>query len=125
MGTRVPEEWRVPIAFAVLWVVPLLVGDGLIVRSHGRAAVVAVAFSLLFALVGVQSLLRRSHIAWYILVVIFLAGIPEWVYHVTKHGLSVAWALWGVLGLANLALLISAPMRRFVGLRGPLAPGPR
>lgn len=125
MGTRIPEEWRVPVAFVVLWVVPLLVADSLLVLTHGRVAVVAVALSLLLALAGAQALLRRSHVAWWLLVVLFVAGVAEWVYHVATHGLGDQWTLWGVLTFVNFGLLVSAPMRRFVRLGGRLAPGPR
>jgi len=125
VGTRIPEEWRVPIAFAVLWVVPLVVADSLLLLTHGRVALVAVAFSILLALAGTQALLRRSHVAWWLLVVLFVGGVAEWVYHVVSHGLGVQWTLWGVLTFVNFALLVSAPMRRFVRFRGRLAPGPR
>jgi hypothetical protein len=122
--SRVRAEWRVPIAFLVLWIVPVLVADTLFLRTHGRAAAVAVLLSLLLALGGAQAIVQRWPVGWGILVVIYVGGIAQWAYHVVVHGLGVAWALWGVLGFVNFALLVSAPMRRFVRLRGRLAPGP-
>jgi len=123
--TRIPKEWRIPVAFVVLWLMPLVVGDSLLLRTHGRAVVFAVGLSLLIGLTGSYELLRRSQLAWWVLVVIFAGGFVEWVYHVDRHGLGVAWALWGALGVVNLCLLVSAPMRRFVRFRGRLAPDSR
>ncbi|MDX6481435.1 MAG: hypothetical protein QOG85_1945 [Gaiellaceae bacterium] len=125
VGTRIPEEWRVPIAFVALWVVSLLVADSLLLLSHGRDVLVAVAFSLLLTIALANALLQRSRVVWWLLVVLSVGGMAEHVFHLVKHGLSVHWALWSVLELISFALLISAPMRRFVRLRGPLAPGPR
>ena len=120
-----PEEWRIPLVFVVLWVVPTFVTGVLLVRTHGRVAVVGVTLSLLFVLAGSQALLRRSRTAWWLLIVFFGAGVALWLYHVGKHGLGIEWALWGVLTFVNFSLLVSAPMRRFVRLRGRFAAGPR
>jgi len=123
----VRAEWRVPIAFVVLWVLPPLVAVihpawfwG--ARTHGHAAEAVTAIWLLIVLVGAQALLQRSRIAWWILVALYLAGVAQWVYYVGRHGLGWAWTLRGVLTLVSFALLVSAPMRRFVRLRGRLAP---
>ena len=94
------------------------------VRTQGRAAEVPVAFGLLIALVGVKELFERSRVAWWILVVFYVAGIATWVQHVVTQGFGTPWTLGGVLTLVNFALLVSAPMRRFVGLRGRFAPDP-
>ena len=118
MGARIPVEWRVPIAFAVLWIVPLLVADSILVWTHGRGFLIAAAVSMLLALAGTQALLRRSQVAWWLLVALFVAGVVEWIYRVLRDGLGVQSALWGGLLFVNFALLLSAPMRRFVRLRG-------
>jgi hypothetical protein len=124
LQSRVPEEWRIPIAFAVVWVVPSVVAMAR--PSWWERAPhfdVAVALALVIVLVG--ALLQRSRVAWWILVVIYVGAVATWVQHVVSQGLGPAWTLWGVITLVNFALLISAPMRRFVRLRGRLAPGPR
>lgn len=124
MWSRIPDEWRIPLAFAVLWAVPLLVAaarPSFWQRAHGHAEV-AVALALLLALVG--ALLRRSRVAWWILVASYVGGVVTWVQHVVNQGLGIAWMFWRVLMLVNIALLVSAPMRRFVRFRGRLAPDP-
>jgi len=122
--SRIPEEWRVPIAFAVVWVVPFVVE---VARPSlwERAPLFGLAVSVALFIVLVGALLSRSPAAWWILVVIYVAAVATWVQHVVSKGVGTAWTLWGVLTLVNLALLMSAPMRRFVRLRGRLAPGPR
>jgi hypothetical protein len=126
--SRVPDEWRVPIVFVLLWVGPWVIAvahpSWWYGRLQGHAAEVPAAFGLLFALVGSGALLGRDRVAWWILVVLFVGGIAIWVQHVVSHGLGIAWTLWGVLTFVSFALLVSAPMRRFVRLRGRLAPGP-
>src|SRR5947209_10923538 len=114
MGTRIPEEWRVPLAYVVLLVVPTLVAGVRFVSTHGRVALVGVALSLLIVLAGAYALLQRSRIAWWLLVVWEGLAVADWVYHVGKHGLGLEWRLGGVLTLVGFALLVSAPMRRFV-----------
>lgn len=128
MQSRIPAEWRVPVAFVVIWIVPPLVAVihpawwG--VRTQGHGAEVPLAISLLIALAAAQTLLQRWRPAWWLLVVLYLVGVATWVGHAVSHGLGIAWALWGVLTLVNFGLLVSAPMRRFVCLRGRLAPKP-
>lgn len=123
---RVPEEWRIPIAFTVLWVVPLIVAvarPSFWARTHGHAEpfVVLALFALL-----VVALLQRSRFAWWTLVVIYvIGGLSSWIQKVASGGLSIGWTIWAVLALAQLALLLSTPMRRFVGVRGRLAADPR
>ena len=122
MPSRVPGEWRVPIAFAVLWVVPLIVAvarPSFWARTHGHAEpfVVLALFVLL-----VLALLQRSRFAWWTLVVLYVVGgLPYWIQQVVSGGLSIGSTISAVLGLAQLALLLSTPMRRFVGVRGRLA----
>jgi hypothetical protein len=83
---------------------------------------VPLGISLLIALVAAQSLLQRWRPAWWLLVVLYLVAVATWVGHLVNHGLGIAWALWGLLTLIGFGLLVSAPMRRFVRLRGRLAP---
>lgn len=124
----VPAEWRVPIGWAFLWVGPAFVAavhpSWWGARTGSDAARVSAAFGLLIAVVGAVALLQRSRVAWWILVALEVFGFAIWLEHVVKHGLGVLWALSGMLSLGTLALLVSAPMRRFVRLRGRLAPGP-
>jgi hypothetical protein len=122
--SRVPEEWRIPIAFAVVWVVPLVVAvarPSWWEQTHGHVEA-PIALALLVVLVA--WLLRRSRVAWWIFVVVYVGAIPTWIHHVYTQGLGIAWAFWGVLTLVNFVLLVSAPMRRFVRLRGRLAADP-
>lgn len=127
--SRIPAEWRVPIAFAVLWVTPFVVTvsrPSWWERLHGQGSErVGVAFSLVFLIVLIGALLSRSRFAWWVLVVIYLGGFASWLQHVLGQGLGASWTLWGGLALLNFSLLVSAPMRRFVRLRGRLAPDPR
>lgn len=122
--TRIPEEWRVPIAFAVVWVVPSVVE---LARPSlwERAPIFGLAVSVALVIVLVGALLSRSRAAWWILVVSYVAAVATWVQHIVSKGVGTGWTLLGVVTLVNFALLISAPMRRFVRLRGRLAPGPR
>lgn len=127
VGSRVPDEWRAPIAFAVVWIVPFVVAIArpsfwARVDGHGYIGV-ALSFALFVVLIG--ALLQRSRAAWWIFVLIYLGNFVQSGRHIASHGLGTTWVVYGVLGLVNFALLISAPMRRFVGLRGRLAPGPR
>lgn len=120
--SRVPVEWRVPIAFAVLWIVPLLIA---MTRSSWweRVSVTGAIFALALYFGMIGALLARSRPAWWTSVVLYVASIALWIQHIADHGLRVATTLWGLLMLVNCVLLVSAPMRRFVGLRGRLAAG--
>jgi hypothetical protein len=51
-------------------------------------------------------------------------GLVTWVVHVFGHDITTGWVVGGVLGLVEFGLLVSRPMRRFVQLRGRLAPRP-
>ena len=69
MVSRVPKEWRVPIAWAVLQVAPLVIEvarPSRWHRAHGYAEAIAVALLLVLVL----AVLRRSRVAWWILVVL-------------------------------------------------------
>lgn len=115
----IPAEWRVPTAFVVLWVLPPVVG---VIEHPWWEPEVPLVVSLLIALVAAQALLRRSQVAWWILVGLYVGALAEWIYHVVSHGAGIAWTLWALLGLVNFGLLVSASMRRFVRFRGWLAP---
>jgi hypothetical protein len=123
--SRLPEEWRAPIAFAALWVVRLVVAvarPSWWNRLHGHVEAL-LALLVLLALLG--WLLRRSFVAWWIFVVIYVASIPTVIQHVVDYGLGVAWTTSALLTVASFVLLVSAPMRRFVGFRGRHAPVPQ
>ena len=121
MVSRVPKEWRVPIAWAVLQVAPLVIEVARPPswhRPHGYAeAPIAVALVLVLVL----AVLRRSRVAWWILVVLSFGAYASWVKQVSDHGLGVAWVLSSVLSLVSFFLLLSTPMRRFVRIRGRFA----
>lgn len=80
-------------------------------RAHDTAPVAA-----LFVLLFVAALLRRHRFAWWIFLIVNLAGIPSWVVHGVSKGVSAGFLLGLVLGLVQLALLLSVPMRRYVGV---------
>src|SRR4051794_36503699 len=114
-------EWRVPIAFTVLWVGPFVAA---IARPSWweRASVPALVFAIALTIVLNGALLTRSRAAWWILVILYVIGVVRVIQDGAGHRLGVASTLWGMLTLVNFALLVSAPMRRFVRLRVPFAP---
>jgi uncharacterized membrane protein len=92
-------------------------------RAHDTAPVAA-----LFVLLLVAALLRRHRFAWWIFLIVNVAGVPSWVVHGVNKGVSAGFLLGLVLGLVQLALLLSVPMRRYVGIgrwrgRQPVAAG--
>ena len=123
MVSRVPKEWRVPIAWAVLQVTPLVIEiarPSRWHRAHGYAEAIAVALLLVLVL----AVLRRSRVAWWILVVLSFGAYASWLKQVSGHGFGVAWVLSSVLSLVSFFLLLSTPMRRFVRVRGRFAASP-
>jgi hypothetical protein len=119
---RLPEEWRVPVAFALL-----VIGGLVYSASHAwfwqRAHDMAwIAGPLVLILVGL--LLRRSRIAWWVIVSIFAVGVVSDVIHVAGHHVTAAWIAGGIVGLIEFGLLVSPPMRRFMRFEGRLAPSP-
>jgi hypothetical protein len=122
VGHRIPEEWRVPAAFALL-VVGTLIFDAahpsFWQRAHDTAPVAA---ALLLLLLGL--LLRRRRFAWWVFVAFSGIGLVTWLVHVVGHGASTGWVVGGVVGLVEFGLLVSSPMRRFVRFHGRLAPSP-
>jgi hypothetical protein len=87
-------------------------------HAHDTAPVAA---ALILALLGL--LLLRRRFAW-----VFIAfsgiGLVSWLAHVSNHEMTSVWIFGGLLGLVEFGLLVSRPMRRFVRLRGRLAPSP-
>jgi hypothetical protein len=76
----------------------------------------------------VAALLRGHRFAWWIVLIVNVAGVPSWVVHGVNKGVSAGFLLGLVLGLVQLALLLSVPMRRYVGVgrwrgRQPVAVG--
>jgi hypothetical protein len=122
MTLRLPEEWRIPIAFAVL-----VIGGLLYSASHAwfwqRAHDMAwIAGPLLLVLVGL--LLRRSRIAWWVFVVFSGPGLVTWILQGVGGPVSTGWVVGGLVGLVEFGLLVSPPMRRFIRFHGRLAARP-
>lgn len=113
MSVQISAEWRVPVVFVVFVIGTLIYGIAQDVHRHWHS-VLPFAVALLLALLG--SLLRRSRVAWWIFVFFTMAGIITWLSHLPAHTYA------GVLGLAELALLLSPQMRRFIGFGGRLGP---
>jgi hypothetical protein len=80
-------------------------------RAHDTAPVAA-----LFGLLLVAALLRRHRFAWWIFLIVNAAGVPSWLVHGVNRGVSAGLLLGFVLGFLQLALLLSVPMRRYVGV---------
>jgi hypothetical protein len=119
---RLPEEWRVPAAFGLL-VIGTLIFEAAHAsfwqREHDMAPIVA---ALILSLLGL--LLRRRRFAWWVFVAFAGIGLVSLVAHLSTQEITGAWVLGGLLGLVEFGLLVSPPMRRFVRLRGRLAPSP-
>lgn len=123
MALRLPAEWRVPVAFA------LLVTGGLVYsashawfwqRKHDMAWIAGPL--LLVLLVGL--LLRRSRIAWWLFVVFSGIGLVTWILQDVGGQVSTGWVVGGLVGLIEFGLLVSPPMRRFMRFEGRPAPSP-
>ena len=119
---RLPDEWRPPVAFA------LLVIGGLVYsashawfwqRKHDMAWIAAPLVLILVCL-----LLRRSRIAWWVFVVFSGVGLVTWVLRDAGGGVSTGWVVGGLVGLVEFGLLVSPPMRRFMRFQGRLAARP-
>jgi hypothetical protein len=78
-------------------------------RAYDTAPVAA-----LLVLALVAALLRRLRFAWWIFLIVGVAGLPSWVVHGVSEGVSAGFVLG--LVLVQVALLLSLPMRRYVGV---------
>jgi hypothetical protein len=122
VALRLPEEWRVPVVFALLSVGTLIYDAAhawFWQRAHDTAPAAALVILLLLAL-----LLRRHRFAWWVFLVFSGTGLVTWVAHASTGQISSGWIVGGVLGVVEFALLVSPSMRRFVGFHGRLAPSP-
>jgi hypothetical protein len=113
VSVQIPAEWRVPVAFVVFVIGTLIYGITQDVHRNWHS-VLPFAVAVLLVLLGF--LLRRSRVAWWTFVFFGVAGVITWLSRLPAD------AYGGVLGLAELALLLSPQMRRFIGFSGRLAP---
>lgn len=88
-------------------------------RAHNTAPFAGIVILILLAL-----LLRRHRFAWWVFVVVSALGFVTWMTHALSHGAGTGWIVGGLLGVVQFGLLVSPPMRRFMRLRGRLAPNP-
>ncbi len=111
-----------PVAFAVL-----VVGTLIFAAAHGSVwqrehDMAPVAAALILVVLGL--LLQRQRFAWWVFVAFSGIGLVSWVVNLSNQQITGAWIVGGLLGLLELGLLVSPAMRRFVRLRGRLAPRP-
>jgi hypothetical protein len=64
----------------------------------------------------VAALLRRHRFAWWLFVIASVTGVPSWIVRGPNHHLTIGFGLGLFAGLVELALLLSQPMRRYVGV---------
>ncbi len=122
VGVWFQGERRVPTAFAFLVLASLVYSAShswFWQRAHDMAWL---AGPLLMILVWL--LLRRSRVAWCVFFAFSAGGLVSDIIQVSGHRATAAWIVGGVIGLIELGLLASTPMRRFIGFRGWLAPSP-
>jgi uncharacterized membrane protein len=104
----------VAMVFAVFVVASLAVDAGhrtFWQRAHDTAPVAGIVMLLL-----VVALLRRHRWAWWIFLIASVAGLPSFiVYRVVRDG-NWTTVVGLIVGLVQLALLLSKPMRRYVGI---------
>jgi hypothetical protein len=123
VASRLPDEWRVPAAFAALTVGTLLYNAAhtwFWQRAHEMAWLAAPTLLLLLCLL----LLRRSRVAWWIFVSFGVVGLVSWPIEAARHHVTAGWILGALVGSLELGLLVSPHMRRFVRFRGRLAASP-
>jgi hypothetical protein len=111
----------VPAAFAVLSLGALIYASAhsqFWQRAHDMAPAAAFLILILLGLL----LLRRSRFAWWVFTVMLGAALVTWCVAVPRNGATSGSIVGGFIGLAQFGLLISPPMRRFVGFRGRLSP---
>lgn len=89
-------------------------------RAHATAWVAALLLLLFLA-----RLLQRSRFAWWLFVVFGVIGLVAPPIYQAGHHVSVGWIVGALVGVVELGLLVSPPMRRFIGVQGWLAPNRR
>jgi hypothetical protein len=116
------EDWRIPVLFSLI-----PVGSVVYAAAHAwfwqRAHDTVWAAAPLLLVLTAQ-LLRRSRLVWWFWVIASGAGVLTWVVDLSTHTVTTRLAVGGFIGLLEFGLLLSPPMRRFVRLRGRLAPSP-
>jgi hypothetical protein len=83
-------------------------------RAHDMVWLAAPLGLLLLGLL----LRRRSRVAWWVFLWIFGLGFASDLAHVAEGHVSARWLIGAVVGLVELGLLVSPPMREFVRPRG-------
>jgi hypothetical protein len=120
---RLTREWRVPAAFALLTVGRLVyVAPSAWFWHYGDHTLPVVA-ALVLVLLGF--LLLRSRFAWWLFIVFSGIGLVSRLANVSGHGITSAWVFGVLFDLVYLGLLVSPPMRRFVGVRPSLSAAKR
>ena len=119
---RLPEDWRVPAVYAAISVGGLLydAAHGWFWHGAHDTASLAAAFLLLLLVL----LLRRKRFAWWMLVVVSAFGLITAPLQFAGGPVGRQVVAGYVLGLIEFGLLVSAPMRRFVGFHWRMAPRP-
>jgi hypothetical protein len=88
-----------------------------LVRSGMHTGVrVVVLVTLALALVLVIGLLRRRSVAWWILLAGGVIDLVFWSRAHLRHGITSTFVPGFVIGLIELALLLSPQVRRYVGI---------
>src|ERR1700760_3239585 len=97
---RLPEESRVPAAFALL-----VVGTLIFAAAHGsfwqrKHDMAPVAAAVILVLLGL--LLQRRRFAWWVFVAFSGIGLVSWVVNLSSQQITGAWIVGGLLGLLEL-----------------------
>ena len=101
---RLPQEWRVPAAFALLTVGRLVyVASTAWFWDYGHHTVPV--FALVF-LVLLGLLLLRRRFAWWLFVVFAGFGLVSQLADVSSHGITSAWVFGSLFGLVYFGLLV-------------------
>lgn len=117
--SRIPTEWRIPLAFAVLSLGSLIYSAAhawFWQRAHDMAWLATPLLLLLLALL----LWRRSRAAWWILVAFSVIGLASDLAYISTRprlGMGVHWVIAAAIGLVEFGLLLSPQMRDFVQWR--------
>jgi hypothetical protein len=115
----VPRRFRAEVSGRAVAVLFALVVLGTVIFDAARASFwqrrhdMAPVAALLLLLLAV-ALLRRHRWAWWIFLLVGFAGVPSWVaYHILRH-LTLGSMIGLIVGLLELVLLLSSPMRQYV-----------